>query len=143
MESTQLINRSVYSPSNQNQPQNTSSTQENSSPSTVPAQLPLNITTPIASQDHSVKSDQLDPSATVAPTSSTISWPTRYFGGAEVPIGIDQPSPEQLIQQQMLNQSRTLLMQSMAARDMVSGESDINKNYASNNALREFTVLFG
>ncbi|KAF9169063.1 hypothetical protein BGX20_010858 [Mortierella sp. AD010] len=138
------INRSVYNPSNQNQPQNnTSSTQENSSPSTAPAQLPLNITATIASQDHSVKSEQLDPSATVTTATSTISWPTRYFGGAEVPIGIDQPSPEQLIQQQMLNQSRALLMQSMAARDMASGESDINKNYASNNAFTDVRNLGG
>ncbi|KAF9103039.1 hypothetical protein BGX27_010760, partial [Mortierella sp. AM989] len=127
MESTQLINRSVYDPSNQNQPQTATLLQENSStsntvsPNLCPAQLPLNLTATIASQDPTVKSE-LDPSATSS--SATISWPTRYFGGAEVPIGIDQPSPEQLIQQQMHNQSRSLLMQNMASRDMVPAEND-------------------
>ncbi|KAF9430578.1 hypothetical protein BGZ76_000782 [Entomortierella beljakovae] len=106
----------------------------NTSSSNFSVQLPLNLT--VASQDISLKSTQFDASVSAASNSSNISWPTRYFGGAEVPIGIDQ-SPEQLIQQQMLNQSRTLMMQSMAVRDITSAESDINKNYASNNS---FTV---
>ncbi|KAF8950126.1 hypothetical protein BGZ46_004749, partial [Entomortierella lignicola] len=107
MDSTQLATQTVYDPSNQNQPQDNSSHSNSVSPTIPSHQLPLNITAAIAStQDHTAKSDQLD-SITTVPTTSPISWPTRYFG--EIPTGIDQqPSPEQLIQQQMLNQSRLM-----------------------------------
>ncbi|KAG0310295.1 hypothetical protein BGZ99_000466, partial [Dissophora globulifera] len=88
-------------------------------------------------QDHSSKLDALDSSvnavsaadSVTAATAGMASWPTQYFSGGEVPIGFEQPSPDQLIQQQMLSQSRNPLMQSMATRDMTSVENDVNKQY--------------
>ncbi|KAF9903926.1 hypothetical protein BX616_001494 [Lobosporangium transversale] len=78
-------------------------------------------------QDHTTKLGQMDPSVAAATTAAAVAWPSR----AEFPaIGFEQPTPEQLIQQEMLSQSRNLLMQSMAAREMATAESSLNKNYA-------------
>ncbi|KAF9944252.1 hypothetical protein BGZ65_012344, partial [Modicella reniformis] len=90
------------------------------SPNLGSSTSPSSITT----HEHAGKLDQLDPSAQAA---AAASWPQRYFGPAkDVHITFDQPSPEQMMQQQMLNQSR-LLMQNMAARDLAAAE---NNNFA-------------
>ncbi|KAG0294289.1 hypothetical protein BGZ96_001440 [Linnemannia gamsii] len=73
----------------------------------------------------------MDPATVAAVASSTGSWAAgRHFNGAElVPIGYDQPSPEQLIQHQMLSQSRHLVLHSMtAARD--TSANGLLRNFA-------------
>ncbi|KAF9963685.1 hypothetical protein BGZ70_007247 [Mortierella alpina] len=82
----------------------------------------------LSAQEYGIKLDQLDPSVAAAVAAS---WSTRQFSGVELPNGLEQPSPEQLIQQQMLSQSRSLLMQNMAARDIETTNS--------NGILRTFT----
>ncbi|KAF9287196.1 hypothetical protein BGZ88_008710, partial [Linnemannia elongata] len=78
------------------------------------------------------KLDHMDPAAVAAIASSTGSWAPRHFNGAElVPIGYDQPSPEQLIQHQMLSQSRHLVLQSMNA----------SRDTSANGLLRNFTGM--
>ncbi|KAF9090725.1 hypothetical protein BGX23_005775 [Mortierella sp. AD031] len=78
------------------------------------------------------KIDHIDPAAAAAAAavaSSSVSWAPRAFNGTElVPIGYDQTSAEQLIQHQMLSQSRQLVLQSMTARD----------NNNTNGLLRNF-----
>ncbi|KAG0255705.1 hypothetical protein BGZ95_005699, partial [Linnemannia exigua] len=74
----------------------------------------------------------IDPAAVAvaAAVASSGPWTTRHFNRPElVPIGYDQPSPEQMIQHHMLNQSRHLVLHSMtAARDN-----------SANGLLRNFT----
>ncbi|KAF8946955.1 hypothetical protein BGZ47_010789 [Haplosporangium gracile] len=78
------------------------------------------------------KLDHMDPAAVAAVASSTGSWTPRHFNGAElVPIGYDQPSPEQLIQHQMLSQSRHLVLQSMTA----------SRDTSANGLLRNFAGM--
>ncbi|KAF9549608.1 hypothetical protein EC957_003144 [Mortierella hygrophila] len=77
------------------------------------------------------KLDHMDPTAVAVIASSTGSWAPRHFNGAElVPIGYDQPSPEQLIQHQMLSQSRHLVLQSMTA----------SRDTSANGLLRNFAA---
>ena len=157
MDPAPLIVPSAYDSSNQPQPQsqdlstdiyNNSSNKStipapqsslgpnttSSSAATVPTTLPstsMNNTASMPShsaQEYGIKLDQLDPSVAAAVAAS---WSTRQFSGVELPIGLEQPSPEQLIQQQMLSQSRSLLMQNMAARDIETTNS--------NGILRTFT----
>jgi len=127
MEAT-LITRSVYDDSNSTLPQGMSSPSAlspNLGSTTSPTPAPLTVSTMASAHDHADKLDQLDPSSQA--------WSSRYFGQSkDVHITFEQPTPEQMIQQQMLSQSRNLLMQSMAARDMVATENS-NKPYAENN----------
>ncbi|KAF9919875.1 hypothetical protein FBU30_010421, partial [Linnemannia zychae] len=68
--------------------------------------------------------------AAVASSTAVGSWATRHFNGAELmPIGYDQPSPEQMIQHQMLSQSRHLVLQNMSTpRD--STNNPLLRNFA-------------
>ncbi|KAF9135774.1 hypothetical protein BGW39_000071 [Mortierella sp. 14UC] len=77
----------------------------------------------------------IDPAAVAAAAAaSSASWTTRHFIGAELgSIGYDQPSPEQMIQHKMLNQSRHLVPQSMTAtRD--NSANGLLRNFASHYA---------
>ncbi|KAG0196365.1 hypothetical protein BGX28_010233, partial [Mortierella sp. GBA30] len=102
----------------------------NTNSATAPAPAPPSSTSNSSNQEYGVKLDQLDPSVAAA----VAAWPMREFGSVQIPISFEQPSPEQLIQQQMLSQSRSLIMQNMAVRDMASAEATTN-----NAILRNFT----
>ncbi|KAF9572997.1 hypothetical protein EC968_009125 [Mortierella alpina] len=87
----------------------------------------------LPAQEYGIKLDHLDPSVAAAVAAS---WSTRQFSGVELPIGLEQPSPEQLIQQQMLSQSRSLIMQNMAARDIETTNSNgILRTFADSRSL--------
>ncbi|KAG0256094.1 hypothetical protein BG011_004757 [Mortierella polycephala] len=111
----------ILNSSNNNVPQGTTSPSSALSPNiATPNSAPVPSATAsmssITPQEYAVKLDHLDTSVAAAVAAS---WPTRHFGGAEIPIGFE-PSPEQLIQQQMLSQSRSLIMQNMAARELMN-----------------------
>lgn len=140
MEATTLITRSVYDPSNQNN-NNASLPQGMSSPPTAlsphlgstTSPTPAPLTVPTMAYEPADKLNQLDPST------PTVAWPQRYFGSTkDVHIAFEQPSAEQLIQQEMLSQSRNLLMQSMAAREMAASEN----KYAENGYTGTHSTIF-